>query len=694
MAARADFLVEVGTEELPPKALKALSAAFAENFQRGLEEARLSFKVIERFASPRRLALRVTDMALAQPDEALEQRGPPLQVAFDNSGAPTRAALAFAERAGVSVDALERVTTDKGAWLVYRATLKGQAAAKLLPEITTHALAGLPIPKLMRWGAGDAEFVRPVHWLVMLLGSDVVPAVILGLQAGRATHGHRVHCPQPLELGHPNEYATRLERDGAVLADFDQRRERVQALTDEAATKLGGQAVYDDDLLDEVTALVECPVAMTGAFEPVYLELPEEVLVVTLQAHQRFFPVRGSDGSLLNRFIAMANLISTAPAQVQAGFERVVRPRLADAAFFFATDRRHSLEARREQLGKVLFQAKLGSLLDVTDRLGHLCGVLADSQGFDKAQLQRAAALSRSDLVTDMVGEFPELQGVMGMHYARHDGEDEDVARALAEQYRPRFAGDGLPTAPTGQCLALASRIDLITGIFSIGQPPSGTRDPFGLRRAALGLLRIAIECELDIDLPYLIRVAAQQLPVSPIPDALADQVYDYIVERLPGYYRERGEAVTPEMFQAVVSHRPVSPLDFDLRLKALAEFARHDAAQSLAAANKRVANILRKSEDALPDEVDPGLLSEPAEQRLFETLEGLRASVQAALRQRAYGAAMAELAATRSVIDEFFDDVMVNVEDRAVRLNRLRLLRSIRELYNGVGEISCLHVS
>lgn len=689
----ADFLVELGTEELPPRALKDMSRAFADNFAQQLEAERLSYSAIEQFATPRRLALRVRGLALAQPDEALEQRGPPLAIAFDDNGQPTRAATAFADRAGVAVAELDRLETDKGAWLVHRATVQGETAVARLPDITSRALDGLPIPKRMRWGAGDAEFVRPVHWLVMLLDSDVVPAVILGQAAGRLTHGHRVHAKAPLELAEPNEYEHRLEAEGSVIADFEKRRGRVKTLTDEAADKLGGSAVYDAALLDEVTALVEWPVAMVGSFDPVYLELPAEVLVATLQEHQRFFPVRDTTGRLVERFIAIANLVSRAPTQVQAGFERVVRPRLADAAFFFATDRRQSLEGRREQLKHVLFQAKLGSLFDVTERLTHLCGVLADSLGFDKIVLQRAAALSRSDLVTEMVGEFPELQGVMGMYYARHDGEAEEVARALDEQYRPRYAGDELPGTAAGQCLALAGKIDLITGIFAIGQRPSGTRDPFGLRRAALGLVRIPIECQLDVDLAHLIEVAASQLPVSPVPERLATDVYDYIVERLPAYYRELSAGISAEMFQAVISQRPVSPLDFHLRLQALAEFSQHDAAQSLAAANKRVANILRKSDETPPERVDPGLLAEPAELDLYATLEELRGSVETALRERAYGAAMRELAGTRSVIDRFFDDVLVNVEQRELRLNRLGLLRSIRELYNGVGDISCLHV-
>ena len=693
MTGRADFLIELGTEELPPRALPKLATAFAEKFAEGLAAESLSFLSIERFATPRRLALRVRGLALTQPDESVEQRGPPLKVAFDNQGHPTRAAVAFAERVGVAVDTLQRLETDKGGWLLHKAIRKGQMAVDRLPSITAAALDALPIPKRMRWGDSEVAFVRPVHWLVMLLGPDVVPAHILGRSAGRVTHGHRVHSPEPIELRDSGEYEQRLAAEGFVLADFQARRERVRALTEEAAGKLGGQSIYDDALLDEVTALVEWPVAVSGGFDPVYLGLPEEALIATLQGHQRFFPVRDPSGGLMASFIAMANIVSTQPGEVRAGFERVVRPRLADAAFFFAMDRRESLADRRPKLRQVLFQEKLGSVFDVTERVSRLCGLLADEIGANRSLVQRAAELSRSDLITEMVGEFPELQGVMGMYYARHDGEPEELAVALAEQYRPRYAGDTLPTTLTGQCLAIASKIDLLTGIFAIGQRPSGTRDPYGLRRAALGLVRLAIECELEIDLPFLISRAAEQLPVAPVAPGLVDDVYDYVVDRLAGYYRESAGDVTAAIFQAVLAQRPVSLLDFDARATALAEFTRHQAAQSLAAANKRVANILRKNDEPLPERVDQKLLRAPAELDLFATLERLKGSVEGALRERAYRRAMTELAETRPVIDCFFDDVMVNVEDRSLRLNRLALLRGIRELYNGVGDISCLHV-
>jgi glycyl-tRNA synthetase beta chain len=690
---QADFLVELGTEELPPKALAQLSRAFADNFAQGLADSRLSYGSIEPFATPRRLALRVRGLSLTQPDEALEQRGPPLKVAFDERGEPTRAALAFAQRCGVAVGALQRLQTADGAWLLHKSVQRGKTAAECLPDITRGALDALPVPKRMRWGSSDAAFVRPVHWLVMLLGEAVVPAEILGQPSGRTTYGHRVHGGGPIELAEPGEYQRRLEAEGFVVADFQDRRNRVRTLTEEAAGKLGGQGVYDDKLLDEVAALVEWPVAVIGRFDPVYLELPEEAMIATLQGHQRFFPVRDGSGALMDSFIAMANIRSTRPEEVRSGFERVVRPRLADAAFFFATDRRESLSARRPGLRQVLFQARLGSVFDVTERLRHLCGVLADTLGADRALAQRAAELSRSDLITAMVGEFPELQGVMGMYYARHDGEPEELARALAEQYRPRYAGDGLPETLTGQCLAIASKIDLITGIFAIGQRPSGTRDPYGLRRAALGLVRLAIECELEIDLPFLVRTAAELLPVAPLPEEINGEIYDYVVDRLAGYYREQGGAVTPEIFQAVASQRPVSLLDFDARARALARFAEHESAQSLAAANKRVANILRKSEEQLPTAVDSRLLREPAEQALYATLQALQGAVERALREGAYGRAMTELAETREVIDRFFDDVMVNVEETELRLNRLCLLRDFQRLYNGVGDISCLHV-
>ena len=690
-AETADLLVELGTEELPPKSLAKLSDAFKSVVISGLAEAGLSHGAVAAYATPRRLALKVSALARQAADEQVEKRGPAVTVGFDADGNPSRAGLAFAKSVGREIGDLERLTTDKGAWLFHRATVPGKTALACAADIISAALGKLPIAKPMRWADRDHEFVRPVHWLVILLGDEIVPAELLGQVAGRTTRGHRFHAPDRIELASADDYPRVLSDTGFVVADFSMRRAQIAEQIDQAAAGQRAEAVIDAGLLDEITALVEWPVVINGSFEAEYLELPEEVLIATLQSHQRFVPLRGKDGQLKPEFVAISNIDSPTPDVIRAGYERVVRPRLADAAFFFSTDRQHSLQARRERLRDVLFQRKLGSLFDVSERLAALAAQIAAELGRDRTHALRAGELSRCDLVTNMVGEFPELQGTMGAYYARYDGEAEDVAAALEQQYWPRFAGDRLPDNAIGQCLALASKLDLLCGIFAIGQKPTGTRDPFGLRRAALGILRIAIEGELALDMRALISVTCHQLPVDKQPAELVDEVYDYLLDRLPAYYREQGAAFTTEMLNAVTVNRPVSPLDFHRRLQALEVFAGNDAAVSLAAANKRVANILRKADTLPPAAADPKLLEEPAEQALYEALQDLRKHVEPALAKQAYGEAMSELAGTRDVIDQFFDDVMVMAEREDLRRNRLALLAEIRELYNGVADLSRL---
>lgn len=690
-ADHADLLIEVGTEELPPKSLLKLSNAFKDGVQKGFAEAGLSHGPIAEFATPRRLGLKVSALTLLAADEQVEKRGPAIKVAFDADGKPSRAGLAFAKSVGRDIDALEHLETDKGAWLFHRSVVSGQAAKDCIPGIVTTALAKLPVAKPMRWGAADHEFVRPAHWLVLLLGSDVVPAQVLGLSSGRDTRGHRFHAPAIRALASAGDYPATLLTSGYVVADFAERRRQVNEQITAAADAQQAQAVMDDALLDEITGLVEWPVGVSGSFESEYLDLPEEVLIAALQDHQRFVPLRGKDGALTNQFVAISNVDSPTPEIIKAGYERVVRPRLADAAFFYSTDRKRSLDSQRERLHSVLFQKKLGSLFAVSERLANLAAGIAVELGHDESQARRAGELSRADLVTNMVGEFPELQGTMGAYYATHDGEARQVAQALEQQYWPRFAGDQLPTASIGQCLALASKLDLVAGIFAIGQKPSGTRDPFGLRRAALGILRIAIEGELPLDVRSLIATACEQLPVDKLADNIVDEVYAYLLDRLPAYYREQGAAFTTEMLNAVKANQPVSPFDFHQRLEALQVFMGDEAATSLAAANKRVANILRKAGDQSVTTVDQNLLVEPAEKALFATLQSLRERVVPALAARAYGDAMSELAGTRGVIDQFFDDVMVMAEQEDLRRNRLGLLAEIRELYNGVADLSQL---
>jgi glycyl-tRNA synthetase beta chain len=691
-AARRDFLVEIGTEELPPKSLLALADAFAAGIGRGLDDAGLLHGAVERFATPRRLAVRVRRLAERQPDRAIERRGPPLKSAFDAAGAPTQAALAFAKSCGVEVAALEHLETAKGVWLVHRGTEAGAHTASLLPGIVQASLDALPIARRMRWGAGEAQFVRPVHWVLMLFGRDVVPCEILGVPSADLTYGHRFMAPKPLRVTSPAAYVSTLQRRGRVLADIHERRETIRLGVAAEAVRLGGQAVISDALLDEVTALVEWPVPLAGRFDAQFLELPPEVPIATMQDHQRYFPVRDASGALMPWFIAVANIESADPAQVVAGNERVVRPRLSDAAFFWSTDRQHRLDARVEGLKRVTFQTKLGSLHDKAERVRALATSIAGAIGGDPRLADRAAELAKCDLITSMVGEFPELQGLMGRYYAQHDGEHPEVCEALREQYLPRFAGDELPATSTGMALAIADRLDTIAGIYATGQKPTGTRDPFGLRRAALGLLRTSIEHRLDLDLQALIGQALAALPFAAPPDCARD-VYDYVIERLRAYYVEgdAGFEVTTEMFDAVLATRPASPLDFDARLRALVEFLRLPEAQALAAANKRIANILRKATEPVGERVDADRLIDPAEQILGEQVEAIARQVEPQFAAREYTEALKSLAVLRNAVDAFFDSVMVMADDPALRANRLALLKRMQGLFMHAADLSRL---
>ncbi|MGH8250145.1 MAG: glycine--tRNA ligase subunit beta [Steroidobacteraceae bacterium] len=698
---RHDFLVEIGTEELPPKNLLALAESLRDGVLAGLDATGLTHSAALAYATPRRLAVIVKRLLDQQPEQQIERRGPPVSAAFDATGNPTRAATAFAEACGVTVDELSRVSEAKGEFLFCKSTRSGARAAALLPGIVQEALDRLPIARRMRWGAGTAQFVRPVHWIVMLHGDDVVPGEILGLPAGRVTRGHRFHAPKPIALRSPGGYVVALERRGHVYADFQGRRERIRSGVTAAAEQEGGVALIDPDVLDEVTALTEWPVPIAGRFEPRFLELPPEVLTATLQDHQRYFPTQDADGKLLPLFVAVANIESRDPAQVRAGNERVVRPRLADAAFFFAADRKTTLEARRAALAAVTFQAKLGTLADKTARITALAAQIAELAGQDRALAQRAAALAKCDLLTAMVGEFPELQGVMGRYYALHDGEPDEVAAAIAEQYLPRFAGDSLPGSGAGLALAVADKLDALVGIFAIGQKPTGTKDPFGLRRAALGVLRILIETGIALDLRELIRSALDSVRVDvvrlgsvgaeAVPDSIADEVYGYMMERLRAWYLESGAGMTTEMFDAVLDTRPASPLDFDDRLRALAAFLQLPEAASLTAANKRIANILRKAGEQPSPRVDPGLLTDPNERKLATDVEALRQDVERLVTARRYGEALTALAALRPAVDAFFDQVLVMAEDVRVRANRLALLAALQRLFLHMANLSRL---
>jgi glycyl-tRNA synthetase beta chain len=691
MSAR-DFLFELGTEELPPKALRDLETALREHVATSLANAGLAHAGIESFAAPRRLALRVRELASEQPLQQIKRRGPPVHAAFDAAGAPTRAATAFADSCGVTVDALERVKEGKGEFLYYSGTKPGAATASLLPGFIQGALDALPIPKRMRWGAGSAEFVRPVHWVVMLFGEDVLDATLLDVTAGRATRGHRFMAPAPIELARPADYADALLQQGKVVADFTARREQIRAAVTARATALGARPVMSDALLDEVTALVEWPVAVEGHFEPRFLELPREVLISTLQDHQRYFPLETPSGELLPTFITISNIESRDPAQVRAGNERVVRPRLSDAEFFFRQDRKATLASRAAALDSVTFQAKLGSLGDKARRVASLSSAIAAEIGADVSLANQCALLAKCDLVTSMVGEFPELQGIMGAYYAAADGLPAEVAQGIREHYLPRGAGDALPATRVGLAVALADRLDTLAGIFAIGQKPTGTKDPFGLRRAAIGVLRLLIELQVDLDLRRCIEAAVAAQPVKSA--TAADEVHQYVLERLRAYYLEGGAsgfATTGEQLDAVLASHPRSPLDLDARLRALAGFLAQPAAAALTAANKRIANILRKSEAGTAGAIDPALLREPAERALAAALGRVRTPVEQALAQRDYASALATLAQLRAEVDAFFDAVMVNDPDAALRANRLALLGDLAGLFGRIADLSKL---
>ena len=689
MDERRDLLVEIGTEEMPPKSLARLSLVFASGVQAGLDQAGLAHGEVRPYATPRRLAVQVHALATAQAGRVEERRGPALSASFDEDGNPTQAALGFARACGVAVEALEKQQNEKGAWLAFRRHLPGRPSAELIPSIVSQALAELPIPKRMRWSDLKIEFVRPVHWVVLLFGDTVIDAEILGQRGGRHTRGHRFHHPQPLYLAEPAAYAPLLETEGHVLPDHAARREAVRAQAMEAAAALGGTALIDAALLDEVTALVEWPVAVRGAFEEHFLKVPPEVLITTMQDHQRYFPVVDGNGKLMPRFIAISNIESRDPAQVRTGNERVIRPRFSDAAFFWEQDRKQPLASRLDTLKSVVFQERLGSLYDKTLRVAALARRLAAPLGADAHTVERAARLSKCDLLTSLVGEFPELQGVMGRYYALHDAEPAELAWALEEHYRPRYAGDALPQTVTGRALAIADKLDTLVGGFAAGLKPTGDKDPFALRRAALGVLRICIECGLALDLEEQLNNAAAGYPAAvPARDAVGE-VFDFMMERLRGYYLDSGFG--PDAFEAVLACRPTRPLDFDRRLRAVAAFRARPEAESLTAANKRIRNILKQTQDTIPAAVNPGLLREPAESALAERLAALTASVAPWLDAGEYTRALSELARLRGPVDAFFDGVMVMTDDPALRANRLALLAALSGLFLRVADLSRL---
>lgn len=695
IAMSADFLVEIGTEELPPKALLTLSNAFRDSILAQLKQEQLGFKTVKTFASPRRLAITITELQTETPAKEIVAWGPPIKVSFDDDGKPTKAAEAFAKKNGIAINDLDTKIENDGKQdkLCHRATEPGKNTTDLLGPIIETSLGSLPIPKRMRWGTSREEFVRPIHWVVMLLGKTVVDTTVMGLTASNISRGHRFHHSGDVIVTSPANYQESL-RDAYVITDFAERRELIRQGVTKAAENAGGTAVIDDSLLNEVAALNEWPVPLLGSFEERFLAVPSEALVSSMAEHQKYFHVVDSNNKLLPMFITVANIESTDPAQVINGNERVIRPRLADAAFFYETDLKTTLEARRESLKNIVFQAKLGSIFDKTERVAKLAAALAPATGADPALASRASELSKSDLVSEMVGEFADLQGTMGRYYANNDGENAEVAEALFEQYLPRYAGDDIPTTATGATLALADRLDTLVGIFGIGQPPTGSKDPFALRRASLGVLRIIVERGIDIDLHEALSLAiAQHSTLNSNSDSagkLLKQVLTYMIDRFKSWYED--ENIPTEVFLAVAEKQLSNPLDIHQRVLAVHAFNQLSEAAALASANKRVSNILAKQEsNNVPVEVDNTLLADDAEKTLALSLAELSNVVKPLQQDRDYTDMLKELARLRQPVDTFFDDVMVMVDDEALRNNRLALLQQLRNLFLEVADISLL---
>lgn len=683
-----NFLVEIGTEELPPKALKTLATSFADNVEAELNQVGLSFDKIEWFAAPRRLAVKVLNLATQQPSKEIEKRGPAVSAAFDAEGKPTKAAEGWARGCGITVEQAECIATDKGEWLIHRAKIEGQPTKNLLNDIVANALAKLPIPKPMRWADKTVQFIRPVHTVTMLLGDELIEGEILGVASARTIRGHRFLGEKEFEIQHADQYPQLLRDKGSVVADFNERKAEILAKSQAKATALGGVADIEENLLEEVTSLVEYPNVLAAKFEERFLAVPAEALVYTMKGDQKYFPIYDKDGKLLPHFIFVSNINPEDPTAIMEGNEKVVRPRLTDAEFFFKTDLKQKLVDRLPRLETVLFQQQLGTLKDKTDRIEQLAGEIAKQIGADEAKAKRAGLLSKCDLMTNMVFEFTDTQGVMGMHYARHDGEDEEVAVALNEQYMPRFAGDELPKSLVASAVALADKFDTLTGIFGIGQAPKGSADPFALRRAALGALRIIVEKNLPLDLEDLVKKSAALFGDKLTNKNVVADVVDFMLGRFRAWYQDEGIAV--DVIQAVLARRPTRPADFDARVRAVSHFRTLDSAEALATANKRVSNILAKADVAI-GEINLTACVEPAEKALAEAVLALRTEVQPLIAQGDYTTVLDKLANLRVPVDSFFDNVMVNAEDPALRQNRLAILNTLQGLFLQVADISVL---
>ena len=682
------LLIELGTEELPPKSLKTLATGFYEGIKSQLDANDLAYSDIKWFATPRRLAVQVYDLVAKQQDKVVEKRGPAVNVAFDEQGQASKAAMGWARSNGITVEQAERLTTPKGEWLLHKATVAGKAINELVPDMVITALNKLPIAKPMRWGAERIQFIRPVQTLTLMYGEKIIKGSALGVDASNQVQGHRFHHQGLVTLNHANDYQAELAK-AFVEVDYQARQEKIVAQIKQTAKDISALAMIDEDLLEEVTSLVEWPVTLVGTFDEDFLNVPAEPLIYSMKDHQKYFPVTNNDGELVNKFIFVANIESKDPQQVIFGNEKVIRPRLADAEFFFKTDQKQSLESRLSTLESVLFQKQLGTLKAKSERIAELSKVIAEQLGENSDDAYRAGLLSKTDLMSDMVLEFPQVQGTMGKYYALNDGESGTIAQALEDQYRPRYAGDSLPEANIGCAVAISDKIDTLVGIFGINQPPKGDKDPFALRRAAIGVIRIIIEKQLDLDLVTLINESIALFGDKLINENTAENVLDFVMGRFRAFYQEQGIAV--DVIQAVLAKKPSAPLDFDKRIKAVSYFGELPEAQTLAAANKRVGNILAKFDGQLYEGFKAELATEEAEQDLATIFNAVSVKVTPLMADKNYQAALSELAQLKTPIDTFFDNVMVMSDDQAVKTNRLTLLNEIRNSFFAIADISLL---
>ena len=684
-----NLLIELGTEELPPKSLRQLAESFASNVEAELNKAELNFEKVSWLASPRRLALVITNLSDAQADKVVEKRGPAVTVAFDDEGNATKAAQGWARSNGITVEQAERLVTNKGEWLLFKAEVKGKKVAELIPTIAADALAKLPIPKPMRWGATSTQFIRPVHTVCMLFGQQLIQGELLGVESDRTIRGHRFLGEAEFTINHADDYESLLDNTGKVIVDYERRKAIIREQVEALASHENGVAAIDEELLEEVTSLVEWPVTLAGSFEEKFLDVPSEALIYTMKDHQKYFPVLDKAGKLLPRFIFVSNIVSRDPIQVIEGNEKVVRPRLADAEFFFETDKKKTLESRLESLSTVLFQKQLGTLKEKSKRIASVAASVAKQINADTGHAERAGLLSKTDLMTEMVLECPDVQGIMGMYYARFDGEAEEVAIALNEQYLPRFAGDKLPTSLVACAVSLADKLDTLVGIFGIGQAPKGAADPFALRRAAIGLLRIIKDKELDLDIVELVEIAKTQYADKLSNENVVNDVVDFLFARFRATYQANG--FTAELIQSVLDRRPTKPVDFEKRIQAVAKFQELPEAEPIAAANKRISNILAKVKGEINADVDSALFEEDAEKALAEKLGSLESKLSPLFEAGDYESALFELASLQAPVDQFFDNVMVMAENEAVKQNRLALLNRLRNLFLQVADVSVL---